>query len=64
METDSEDYSEYLEQKYLPGRDIYLHKFFYTRIARELGSGSEGGGVSGQYGNGGEPGAGWKSATR
>ena len=40
METDSEDYSEYLEQKYLPGRDIYLHKFFYTRIARELGSGS------------------------
>ena len=36
MKTDSSDYSEYLEDKYLPGRDVYLHKLFYPRIVKEL----------------------------
>lgn len=40
METRSEDYSDYLEEKYLPGRDIYLNRLFYPRIFKELRSGS------------------------
>jgi len=39
METQTDEYSEYLEEKYLPGRDIYLNKFFYPRIYNELGTG-------------------------
>jgi len=40
METKSDDYSEYLEEKYLPGRDIYLNRLFYPRVFNELGEGS------------------------
>ena len=39
MKTDTDTYAEYLEEKYLPGRDLYLNKFFYPRIYRELGDG-------------------------
>ncbi|NNE57008.1 MAG: class I SAM-dependent methyltransferase [Hellea sp.] len=39
METESEAYSEYLEEKYLPGRDLYLNRLFYPRILKELGEG-------------------------
>lgn len=40
MQTESESYAEYLEEKYLPGRDLYLNKLFYPRVYRELGDGS------------------------
>lgn len=39
MKTESESYAEYLEEKYLPGRDLYLNKLFYPRVYRELGEG-------------------------
>src|ERR1035438_2597601 len=34
METNSEDYKKHLEEKYLPGRDLYLNHFFYPKILK------------------------------
>jgi 2-polyprenyl-3-methyl-5-hydroxy-6-metoxy-1,4-benzoquinol methylase len=34
--TDTKEYSEYLERKYLPGRRLYLHWFFYPKICRNF----------------------------
>lgn len=39
MQTVDDEYSEYLEQKYLPGRQLYLEKLFYPRIINELTDG-------------------------
>lgn len=39
MKTESESYADYLEEKYLPGRDLYLNRLFYPRIYREVGEG-------------------------
>jgi SAM-dependent methyltransferase len=40
METNTEEYKEHLEEKYLPGRDMYLNMFFYPKIMRQFGSGT------------------------
>lgn len=40
MKTESESYADYLEEKYLPGRNLYLNRLFYPRVYRELGDGS------------------------
>jgi SAM-dependent methyltransferase len=40
METTTEEYKEYLENKYLPGRSMYLRIFFYPKILRQFGPGS------------------------
>jgi trans-aconitate methyltransferase len=36
METTSEAYKEHLENKYLPGRSLYLKTFFYPKIMRQF----------------------------
>jgi SAM-dependent methyltransferase len=36
METTTQEYHNYLEEKYLPGRDIYLKKIFYPKILKEF----------------------------
>lgn len=36
METNTEEYKEHLEEKYLPGRDMYLNTFFYPKIMRQF----------------------------
>jgi trans-aconitate methyltransferase len=36
METNSAEYKEHLENKYLPGRDKYLQWFFYPKILRQF----------------------------
>jgi 2-polyprenyl-3-methyl-5-hydroxy-6-metoxy-1,4-benzoquinol methylase len=36
METNSAEYKEHLEEKYLPGRDMYLNTFFYPKIMRQF----------------------------
>jgi 2-polyprenyl-3-methyl-5-hydroxy-6-metoxy-1,4-benzoquinol methylase len=36
MKTDTREYHEYLEKKYLPGRSYYLKHAFYPRIFREF----------------------------
>lgn len=38
MITESEEYKEHLENKYLPGRTKYLHWFFYPKIMRQFSS--------------------------
>jgi trans-aconitate methyltransferase len=38
METNSEDYKKHLEEKYLPGRDLYLNTFFYPKILKQFSS--------------------------
>lgn len=39
METNSEDYKKHLEEKYLPGRDMYLNTFFYPKIVKQFNKG-------------------------
>lgn len=39
MKTETDAYADYLEDKYLPGRDVYLQRFFYPKIYAELGPG-------------------------
>lgn len=39
METSSEEYKEHLENKYLPGRDIYLKKVFFPKLYKEFKEG-------------------------
>ena len=39
METNSEDYKIHLEEKYLPGRDLYLNTFFYPKIMKQFSKG-------------------------
>jgi SAM-dependent methyltransferase len=39
METNSEDYKKHLEEKYLPGRDMYLNTFFYPKIMSQFSNG-------------------------
>src|SRR5690349_7954904 len=34
MRTDEKQYSDYLENKYLPGRTLYLRYFFYPKLFR------------------------------
>jgi len=36
METTDEAYKEHLENKYLPGRSLYLRTFFYPKIMRQF----------------------------
>ncbi|MGE0567585.1 MAG: class I SAM-dependent methyltransferase [Bacteroidia bacterium] len=36
METNSEEYKKHLEEKYLPGRDVYLNTFFYPKIVKQF----------------------------
>src|SRR5262245_63799461 len=38
MRTDEKAYSEYLENKYLPGRSLYLSWIFYPKIFRRFAS--------------------------
>jgi trans-aconitate methyltransferase len=38
METQSREYKEHLEKKYLPFRDKYLQLFFYPKIAHQFSS--------------------------
>jgi SAM-dependent methyltransferase len=40
METNTEEYKEHLEEKYLPGRDIYLNTFFYPKIMSQFSQGT------------------------
>jgi len=40
METNTEEYKEHLEEKYLPGRDVYLNTFFYPKIMRQFSAGT------------------------
>ncbi len=37
MQTETKEYQEYLGNKYLPGRSIYMSKFFYPKIFKEFG---------------------------
>jgi SAM-dependent methyltransferase len=39
METSSEEYKKHLEDKYLPGRDKYLHWIFYPKLLRQFQEG-------------------------
>jgi trans-aconitate methyltransferase len=39
METSSEAYKKHLENKYLPGRSMYLRSIFYPKILKEFDSG-------------------------
>jgi len=39
VKTEADAYADYLEEKYLPGRDLYLNRLFYPRIYRELTDG-------------------------
>lgn len=39
MQTSDEAYKEHLEEKYLPGRDVYLNHFFFPKILQQLNGG-------------------------
>jgi SAM-dependent methyltransferase len=39
METHEQEYCDYLERKYLPGRRLYLHRVFYPKLFRRFKSG-------------------------
>ena len=39
METNTEEYKEHLEKKYLPGRDKYLSWFFFPKLLRNFRQG-------------------------
>ena len=38
MQTETKEYQEYLGNKYLPGRSIYLNAIFYPKILKSLGA--------------------------
>lgn len=39
METNTEEYKEHLEEKYLPGRDQYLQWVFFPKVLRQFSKG-------------------------
>jgi trans-aconitate methyltransferase len=39
METNTEEYKEHLEEKYLPGRDKYLQWFFFPKLLQQFNNG-------------------------
>jgi hypothetical protein len=43
LTTESEDYSHYLQKKYLPFRDQYLFHFYFPQLLPHLGKKSGGG---------------------
>jgi SAM-dependent methyltransferase len=42
MQSDSQQYQQYLSGKYLPGRGLYLRMLLYPKYLRELSQGAEG----------------------